>query len=108
MLVQKIIIIKGIIIGKSILYETIKGIDNLIELIDIELMSLINTDGGHISRSPVLQIQLLRHLIEIRSVIAILKNINTEQLHKKALKMGEFCRGFQMPNDYVGQDRLQK
>ena len=97
---EKIIIIKGIIIGKSILYETIKGIDNLIELIDIELMSLINADGGHISRSPVLQIQLLRHLIEIRSVIAILKNINTEQLHKKALKMGEFCRGFQMPNDY--------
>ena len=36
--------------------KKLKDIDNLIELIDIELMSLINEDGGHISRSPVLQI----------------------------------------------------
>ena len=97
---EKIIIIKGIIVGKSILYQEIKDIDNLIELIDIELMSLINEDGGHISRSPVLQIHLLRHLIEIRSVIAVLKNIDAEKLHKKTLKMGEFCRSYQMPNGY--------
>ena len=75
---ERIIIIKGIIIAKSILYEEIKNISILIELIDIELQFLINKDGGHVTRSPVLQIQLLRHLIEIRSVIAVLKNIDTK------------------------------
>ena len=46
---ERIIIIKGIIIGKSILYEEIKNISNLIELIDIELQFLINKDGGHVT-----------------------------------------------------------
>ena len=96
---ERIIIIKGIIIAKSILYEEIKNISTLIELIDIELQFLINKDGGHVTRSPVLQIQLLRHLIEIRSVIAVLKNIDTKNLHTCTIKMGEFCRSFQMPNE---------
>lgn len=95
---EKIILIKGIIIGQSILYEDVESINNLISLIDEALLYLINEDGGHVSRSPVLQIELLRHLVEIRSVIAILKNIDAETLHKKTLKMGEFCRSFQMPN----------
>ncbi len=97
---EKIILIKGIIIGKSILYEEIENINYLIKLVDLELILLINEDGGHVSRSPLLQIELLRHLVEIRSVIAILKNIDAETLHKKTLKMGEFCRSFQMPNGY--------
>ena len=62
--------------------------NNLIELIDLQLISLINEDGGHISRSPVLQIDLLRHLIEIRSVVAVLKNVDAEKLHKQTLKIG--------------------
>ena len=80
------------------MYEDVESINNLISLIDEALLYLINEDGGHVSRSPVLQIELLRHLVEIRSVIAILKNIDAETLHKKTLKMGEFCRSFQMPN----------
>ena len=46
------------------------------------------------------QINLLRHLIEIRSVVGILKNVHAENLHKQTIKMGEFCRSFQMPNDH--------
>ena len=95
-----IIIIKGILVAKSILFDDIINIDELLNLIDEKLEILTNVDGGHSSRSPVLQINLLRHLIEIRSVVGILKNVHAENLHKQTIKMGEFCRSFQMPNDH--------
>tara|TARA_A200000113_G_scaffold81643_1_gene72658 strand:- start:172 stop:1716 length:1545 start_codon:yes stop_codon:yes gene_type:complete len=97
---EKIIIIKGILVSKSILYETIDNINQLLTIINEKIEILTNTDGGHISRSPVKQLDLLRHLIEIRSIIAILKNVDAEELHQKTIKMGEFCRSFQMPNEY--------
>ena len=97
---EKIIIIKGILVAKSILFDDIINIDELLNLIDEKLEILTNVDGGHSSRSPVLQINLLRHLIEIRSVVGILKNVHAENLHKQTIKMGEFCRSFQMPNDH--------
>ena len=75
---EKIIIIKGILVSKSILYEVIDNINQLLTIINEKLEILTNTDGGHISRSPVKQLNLLRHLIEIRSIIAILKNVNAE------------------------------
>ena len=95
-----IIIIKGILVAKSILFDDIINIDELLNLIDEKLEILTNVDGGHSSRSPVLQINLLRHLIEIRSIVGILKNVHAENLHKQTIKMGEFCRSFQMPNDH--------
>ena len=73
--IKTIIIIKGIIVGKSILYQETDYILNLLQLLDKQLQFLLNQDGGHKSRSPVLQIELLRHLIEIRSVVAILKTL---------------------------------
>ena len=97
---EKIIIIKGILVAKSILFDDIINIDELLNLIDEKLEILTNVDGGHSSRSPVLQINLLRHLIEIRSVVGILKNVHAENLHKQTIKMGEFCRSFQMPNGH--------
>jgi len=97
---EKIIIVKGILVSKSILYETIDNINQLLTIINEKIEILTNTDGGHISRSPVKQLDLLRHLIEIRSIIAILKNVDAEALHQKTIKMGEFCRSFQMPNEY--------
>tara|TARA_B100000508_G_scaffold136282_1_gene129111 strand:- start:130 stop:1371 length:1242 start_codon:yes stop_codon:yes gene_type:complete len=97
---EKIIIIKGILVSKSILYETIDNINQLLTVINEKLEILTNTDGGHISRSPVKQLNLLRHLIEIRSIIAILKNVDADGLHQKTIKMGEFCRSFQMPDEY--------
>ena len=83
---EKIIIIKGIIVGQSILYPEIINIKDLLDLLDDEIQFLINPDGGHKTRSPVLQIELLRHLIEIRSVVAILKNVDAENLHKQTIK----------------------
>ena len=97
---EKIIIIKGILVAKSILFDDIINIDELLNLIDEKLEILTNVDGGHSSRSPVFQINLLRHLIEIRSVVGILKNVHAENLHKQTIKMGEFCRSFQMPNGH--------
>ena len=97
---EKIIIIKGIIVGQSILYQEIENIYGLLDLLEDEIQFLINPDGGHKTRSPVLQIELLRHLIEIRSVVAILKNIDAENLNKQTIKMGQFCRSFQMPNGF--------
>ena len=97
---ETIIMIKGILVAKSILFDDIINIDELLNLIDEKLEILTNVDGGHSSRSPVLQINLLRHLIEIRSVVGILKNVYAENLHKQTIKMGEFCRSFQMPNGH--------
>jgi len=97
---ERIIIIKGILVSKSILYEDINNINELLNLIDRSLNFLVNSDGGHSSRSPVQQLNLLRHLIEIRSIVAILKNLDAENLHKQTIKMGEFCRSFQMPDQY--------
>ena len=97
---EKIIIIKGLIVGQSILYQELENINILLNLLEEESNFLINPDGGHISRSPVMQLELLRHLIEIRSVVALLKNIDATNLHNMTIKMGMFCRSFQMPNGY--------
>ncbi|MDC0093980.1 heparinase II/III family protein [Alphaproteobacteria bacterium] len=97
---EKIIIIKGIIVGQAILYQETIEIKRFLNLLEDELYFLINHDGGHKTRSPILQIELLRHLVEIRSVVAILKNIDATNLHMKTIKMGEFCRSFQMPNGF--------
>ena len=77
---ERIIIIKGILVSKSILYEDINNINELLNLIDRSLNFLVNSDGGHSSRSPVQQLNLLRHLIEIRSIVAILKNLDAEKI----------------------------
>ena len=97
---EKIIIIKGIIVGQSILYQETVTIKSLLDLLEDELYFLINPDGGHKTRSPILQIELLRHLVEVRSVVAILKNVDATNLHIRTIKMGEFCRSFQMPDDF--------
>ena len=96
---NKIIIIKGILIAKSILYKYINNVHKMLELVYEAVDTLIDPDGGHKSRSPAKQLILLRHLVEIRSVIAILENIDAEYLHNLTIKMGEFCRSFQMPNE---------
>ena len=96
---NKIIIIKGILIAKSILYKDINNVHKMLELVYKAVDTLIDPDGGHKSRSPAKQLILLRHLVEIRSVIAILENIDAEYLHNLTIKMGEFCRSFQMPNE---------
>jgi len=83
----------------------IDNINQLLTIINEKLEILTNTDGGHISRSPVKQLNLLRHLIEIRSIIAILKNVDADGLHQKTIKMGEFCRSFQMPDGYFSGTR---
>ena len=96
---NKILIIKAIIVAKSILYDDVDEINELLETINKSLDLLINPDGGHISRNPAKQLFLLRQLVEIRSVVAILKNINAENLHNQTIKMGQFCRSFQMPDE---------
>ncbi len=97
---EKIIIVKGIIIAKSILYDEIDNISNLLVIINDGIIFLTNPDGGHKSRNPVFLLNLLRHLIEIRSVLAVIKNIDATNLHAQVIKMGEFLRSFQMPNGY--------
>ena len=96
---EKIIVIKGILVSKSILYETIDNVDQLLSIISEKVKILTNADGGHKSRSIVKQLNLLRHLVEIRSIIAILKNVTAEDLHNQTIVMGQFCRSFQMPDE---------
>src|SRR6056300_552822 len=64
---NKILIIKAIIVAKSILYDEVDEINELLETINKSLDLLINPDGGHISRNPAKQLFLLRQLVEIRS-----------------------------------------
>ena len=54
---EKIVIIKGIIVGQSILYQETVNIKNLLDLLENELYFLVNPDGGHKTRSPILQIE---------------------------------------------------
>src|SRR6056300_242087 len=96
---DQIIIIKGLLVAKSILYKDINNIHAMLDIVNDAVDLLINPDGGHKSRSPVKQLLLLRQLVEIRSIVAVLKNINAENLHNQTIKMGQFCRSFQMPDE---------
>lgn len=97
--INQIIIIKGILVAKSILYKDINNIHAMLDIVNDAVDLLINPDGGHKSRSPIKQLLLLRHLVEIRSIVAVLKNIDAEYLHNQTIKMGQFCRSFQMPDE---------
>jgi uncharacterized heparinase superfamily protein len=96
---DQIIIIKGLLVAKSILYKDINNIHAMLDIVNDAVDLLINPDGGHKSRSPVKQLLLLRQLVEIRSIVAVLKNIDAEYLHNQTIKMGQFCRSFQMPDE---------
>ena len=55
---------------------------------------LILSDGGHISRCPIEQLDCLRDLIEIRACVASLKNIDTLTLHELVKNMGNYFKIF--------------
>ena len=65
--------IKGIITAGLALAKNDQVIDTAVETLKRLLFAEILSDGGHISRNPYLQFQVLRHLIDIRSVMAAAK-----------------------------------
>lgn len=70
--IERIIVLKGLILA-FISYENMKEKNRWLKLLNRELEKQILPDGGHISRSPLIQLVLIRNLIEIREALLKLK-----------------------------------
>ena len=77
--IERIIVLKGLILA-SVTYEDIKGKNRWLKSLNRELEKQILPDGGHVSRSPLIQLVLIRNLIEIREALVYLQQKSSEVL----------------------------
>ena len=66
---ESLLAIKGILMAGLSLTDGNEALGLGLELLRRQLFSEILADGGHISRNPLLQLQLLHSLIDIRAVL---------------------------------------
>ncbi|WP_252180967.1 heparinase II/III family protein [Azospirillum sp. B4] len=65
--------IKGLVYGGYCLAGRERAAQRALWLLNRELARQVTPDGGHVQRSPSLQLQALRHLIDIRGVLRAAK-----------------------------------
>ena len=96
---QNFKIIKSLIIGNIFLFNDSEKINLYLSELYRLSKKLILTDGGHISRCPIEQLDCLRDIIEIRACVASLKNVNTVTLHDLVRSMGDYFKIFCVKKD---------
>ena len=69
--------IKGLIIGNIFLFNDLNKINSFLNRLKTLSENFILKDGGHLSRCPMIQLDVLRDLLEIRSAIATNRKLNS-------------------------------
>ena len=103
--------IKGLIGGIAALDGSAKRLQRALRLLERELPLQLNRDGGHRSRSPSLQLQVLADLIDLRTTLRAAGVEVPPHLHDAILKMAPMLRFFRhgdrrlaLFNDAVEED----
>ena len=91
---QNFKVIKSLIIGNIFLFNDNEKTNLYLSELYTLSKKLILSDGGHISRCPMEQLDCLRDLIEIRACVASLKNVDTLTLHDLVRSMGDYFKIF--------------
>ncbi|HEX3536887.1 MAG TPA: heparinase II/III family protein [Stellaceae bacterium] len=105
--------LKGLIGGTVALDGTSKRLDRAVRLLERELPAQLNRDGGHRSRSPSLQLQVLGDLIDIRATLRAAGVEIPPPLQDAILRMAPMLRFFRhgdrrlaLFNDAVEEDAV--
>ena len=98
---NKISVLKSLIVGNIFLYSNIDKINHYLEKLETNLEHTTFTDGGHVTRCPIQQINTLRNLVEIRAAIATINKINSKTLHEKVISY-DYFKMFCMPDNRMG------
>jgi uncharacterized heparinase superfamily protein len=104
---------KGLIGGIAALDGSPKRLQRALRLLDRELPAQLNGDGGHRSRSPSLQFQVLGDLIDIRATLRAAGVEIPQPLQDAILRMAPMLRFFRhgdrrlaLFNDAVEEDAV--
>ncbi len=92
-------IIKGLIIGNIFLFNDFNKINLYLNRLKNLSENFILRDGGHLSRCPVTQLDVLRDLLEIRSAIATNRKLNSPIIQTLAKVMGDYFKIFCVTKD---------
>lgn len=86
--------IKGLLYGGLCLPGSERTVGDALRLLERELPRQILPDGGHVERSPSVQMQVLRHLIDIRAVLRAARAETPEALQHAIDRMTPALRFF--------------
>lgn len=84
--------LRGLASAEAVLGSTPDQMTALLDLALPIVQSVLNPDGGHISRMPDRQITMLRHLIELRTAAAFSGVAADSRLEELITRMGTMCR----------------
>lgn len=103
--------LKGLVGGLAALGGPAKRMQRALRLLQRELAAQLNSDGGHRSRCPSLQLQVLYDLIDIRATLRAGRIEVPQSLHDAILRMAPMLRFFRhgdrrlaLFNDSVEED----
>lgn len=91
---QRLRALKGLIFASITLLEIRKQLPKLLEKLEEEIQEQILPDGGHISRLPSAQANLLWDLIDLRSLLRAMKHDIPKSLQEAIDKMAPIVRLF--------------
>jgi len=105
--------LKGLIGGLVVLGGSAKKVQRALRLLERELAAQLNADGGHRSRCPSLQMQVLGDLIDLRATLRAGRFDVPPPLQDAILKMAPMLRFFRhgdrrlaLFNDAVEEDAV--
>ena len=94
--------IKGLIIGNIFLFNDLNKINSFLNRLKTLSENFILKDGGHLSRCPMIQLDVLRDFLEIRSAIATNRKLNSPIIQTLVKVMGDYFKIFPKSFYYFG------
>src|SRR3546814_4143079 len=90
-----------LVYGGACLASERPGLPAALRLLEAEIARQVLPDGGHAERSPVVQLEVLRHFVEMRAMLAAAQEESPAALQNAIDRMAPALRFFRH-----GDDRL--
>ena len=92
--VERLMVLRGLVYTGVCVAEQARHLPRWLDLLAKEVDAQVATDGGHLSRSPAVQFAILRHLVELRTLLRE-SGIETPQAVQNAIdRMAPMVRFF--------------
>ncbi len=92
--VERLVVLRGLVYAGVCIAEQARRLPRWLDLLSAEIDAQVATDGGHLTRSPAVQFAILRHLVELRTLLRD-SGIETPQAVQNAIdRMAPMVRFF--------------
>ncbi len=92
--VERLIALRGLVYAGVCMGEQARRLPRWLDLLATEVNAQVATDGGHLTRSPAVQFAILRHLVDLRTLLRE-SGIETPQAIQNAIdRMAPMVRFF--------------